>query len=182
MYYPDKYDDHNNALKRFINIFNDHGRKYGCSILMHYHTKENYKDDGIVIYRPAMRSIGYDFEKRHTAYQCYGKHTFKKLSQFERKLVKPMIDLSIQCSTNEDAVLIGWHSDFLKSPIETYKAKTKDGFEKQMRCRSTEHFREYSYSDRGEQKGMDALYRVILGAFINYQFNYRSYRYDQSER
>jgi len=175
MYYSDRYNDHNNALKRFINIFNTNGRKFGGYVWMVYHEKENYRDDGIIIYRPQMRSISYDFEKRHTAYWNYGRYTFDTLSQFERKLIKPELDLSIQCSTAEDGVLIAWHSDFLLAPIETYRAKTQNGYEENMMCRKTKHFKEYYYLESGENTGMDELYNVLLRAFINYQFNYRSF-------
>jgi hypothetical protein len=142
MYHPDKYKHHNNAEKKFSSIFNDTSNESSMVI----NDEENFREDGYIVYHKLNYKIMYDFEKRFTYYDSYKKFRFDTFGQFERKIKKPEIKLSIQCSKKEDAFIIAWHEDFKKENIAYINSKTKYGYERTGK-RFTKRFIEISYSN-----------------------------------
>jgi len=68
------------------------------------------------------------------------------LGQFERKLKKDEIGLSLQCDKEESAVLVAWHIDFLKERQQTIPLDTDFGIKEMGKVRYTSHFKIFQYS------------------------------------
>lgn len=143
MYRPSKYEEHNQSLEKFANIFNNIGNVENVSII--YNEDENYSDDGKIILLNQNKEIYYDWEKRDK-YFSDGKFTFATLGQFERKFHKtPKIGITIQCDSEEENVLVALHSEF-NSKQSTYR--TTDTNEREYgRMRTTSDFYIYNYSE-----------------------------------
>ena len=169
MYHPDKYSEHNLALKKFIRHFNKVSKHNGNELSMYFQTTENFREDGGIVHYPTNKKILYDFEKRFKYYESYGNFKFPTLGQFERKIKKPEIKLSIQCSTNEDGFLVAWHEDYYLESQETVGSVTADGSKESTPKRFTRDFREFSYQQFGD------LYQVLRFAFKKDEFNKKSY-------
>jgi len=72
MYHPDKYNPHNEALDRFISIFNEVAKKEGEQLFMKPSDIENFREDGEIIFKPTGANTLYDFEKRNRYYDTCG--------------------------------------------------------------------------------------------------------------
>jgi len=164
MYHPDKYHPHNEALGRFCEAFNDVARNAGDLIFIRTSDTENFIEDGEIIYRATNKSILYDFEKRNSYYNTCG-FPFLDFGQFERKIKKPDISLSIQCSKDEKCFCIAWHEDFKKETIKYIGSLTGYGNKEHTGKRFTKKFKELNYSE------MDQLYQMLLKAFTSNNFN-----------
>ena len=103
---------------------------------------ENFRDDGFFIFEFNKNKIYFDFEKRFRYYPSYQKFQFNELGQFERKIKKSEILLSIQCSLDETGFVFAWHEDFLCEKIQNVKSITKTGFENNGK-RFTKSFLKY---------------------------------------
>ena len=95
---------------------------------------------------PDSSSIKYDFEKRFNYYSSYNEFQFQDLGQFERKIAKKEILLSIQSSSDETGFLFAFHYDLLKEEKKFISSKTSTGYEKTAK-RFTKKFLEISYED-----------------------------------
>ncbi len=144
MHHPDKYAGHNRSLEKFVDIFNEVANTKGNILKMEINKVENFRDDGSVINLLTAKKIIFDWEKRYTYYDGYG-FPFPTFGQFERKIKKEEIKLSIQCSKDEQAFCYAWHEDFLKEKIEYIESRTKTGSETKGK-RFTKNFTEYRYS------------------------------------
>ena len=164
MYHPDKYNRHNDALDKFCAIFNDTAISSGNLLFMKPSDKENFREDGEIIFKPAGKTILYDFEKRFTYYDNHGSFKFVTFGQFERKIQKPEISLSIQCSKNENGFIIAWHDDYKKEKIVYMNSKTATGLERAGK-RFTKDYIELRYSE------MEMFYKILLKAFNDNSFN-----------
>jgi len=164
MYHPDKYKHHNNAESKFAAIFNDTSNESSMMI----NDKENFREDGYIVYHKLDYKIMYDFEKRFTYYDSYNKFKFNTFGQFERKIKKPEIELSIQCSKKEDAFIIAWHEDFRKENIVYINSKTRYGYERTGK-RFTKRFIEISYSN------MSIFHDIIKRACEAKKLDYNSF-------
>jgi hypothetical protein len=130
MYFSDKYKDHNLALDKFSLIFNNYASSLPEEkLLMKVQKIENFRDDGCIVFIKDSIKIKYDFEKRFSYYSSFGSFSFDELGQFERKISKPEIALSIQCSEDETGFVFAWHSDYLNEEKKFIKSKTSSGFE-----------------------------------------------------
>lgn len=165
MYYPKKYEEHNTALKNLIDMFNKTAKKLGGLIEMYFQEQENYRDDGGVIYKATNEKLLYDFEKRHQHYESCQQFAYPSLGQFERKIKKKEIKLSIQCSSDETCLLLAWHNDYQKEKAENIKSSTEDGEGETNSKRFTTDFIEINYKD------MDVLYDIFLSAFQRKTFD-----------
>jgi len=169
MYHPGKYKEHDKALNNLITKFNEVANELGNEVQMYFQEKENYRDDGGVIFTATGDKFLYDFEKRHKYYvNCKGLK-FHTLGQFERKIKKQEIKLAIQCSTNEDCLVLAWHEDYKKETKEYLKSKTEDGKGESNAKRFTKDFIEISYDH------LEIMYNIFLNAFKNKTFNCKSF-------
>lgn len=169
MYHPEKYSAHNQALARFCHLFNQTSEASGGALLMQPSRRENFREDGEILFRPAATSVLYDFEKRFSHYPRHGAFRFSTFGQFERKLQKPEISLSIQCSTDESGFIVAWHEDYRAEALVHIASKTATGTE-QTGKRFTTRFLELSYHQMGR------FYRVLDYAFRYNQFNANSFQ------
>lgn len=169
MYHPDKYGHHNDALEKFCNVFNEAAAKVGGLILMKASEVENFREDGEIIYKPTGKRILYDFEKRFSYYDSCGSFKFDTFGQFERKIQKPEITLSIQCSRDERCFIIAWHEDYKKEKIVYMHSRTASGGTENTGKRFTKDFLELSYAE------MDKFYKILEKAF-NSGFNCQSFK------
>jgi len=165
MYHPTKYEEHNKALKNLIDKFNKTANRLGGLVEMYFQEHENYRDDGGVIYKQTNEKFLYDFEKRHQYYASCQDFVYRSLGQFERKIKKEEIRLSIQCSSDEKCLMLAWHNDYQKEKAEKIKSSTEDGKGETNPKRFTTDFIEISYND------MDILYDIFLSAFQQKTFD-----------
>lgn len=164
MYHPDKYQLHNEALSRFCAAFNAAAARLDNQLHMQPSERENFRDDGAIVYRPDGARILYDFEKRMTHYNTCS-FPFKDFGQFERKIQKPEISLSIQCSQDEQCFCIAWHDDFRKEAIKQLGSVTASGSKEFTGKRFTRQFRELQYTQMG------TFYQMLKKAFVLRTFN-----------
>jgi len=169
MYHGSKYEAHNKALNSFIESFNKIAIEKGNEIEMYFQETENYRDDGGIYYKKNGHKILYDFEKRFSYYNTCNSFKFKTLGQFERKIRKPEIKLSIQCSNDEKCFIIAWHEDFMKEEKRIIGSKTEKTTKEYDGKRFTNAFLEIKYSQ------FEHFYDILLYAFIHNMFNEKSF-------
>ncbi|WP_418178993.1 hypothetical protein ACNSOO_08705 [Aliarcobacter lanthieri] len=170
MYYPNKYEEHNIAQRKLIEIFNQTANKLGSEVEMYFQEHENFRDDGGIIYKSTGEKILYDFEKRHTYYNTYKNFRFTELGQFERKIQKNEIKLSVQISTDESGLILAWHEDYVRKNVNYIKSKTEDGKGEINGKRFTSDFIEISY------KNIEIFYHILVKAFKEKKFNKESFK------
>lgn len=164
MYHPEKYIHHNKALDHFCALFNEAAARLGDLIYMKPSAIENFREDGEIVYKLQNTRILYDFEKRFSYYDNYKMFKFDTFGQFERKIQKPEISLSIQCSKNEDGFIIAWHEDYRQEKIAYINSRTANGWEKTGK-RFTKKYRELAYHE------MERFYKILNKAFTENRFN-----------
>lgn len=160
MYHPEKYESHNESLQRFIDIFNDIAQQKGNKLKMEFRETENYIDDGHIVFLETGDAIIFDWEKRFRYYDTYG-FPFDTFGQFERKIQKEEIELSIQCSKDESAFCYAWHSDFLKETPERVPSITGSGSYENNPKRFTKKFYELRYDE------IEKFHNSVLEKFTN---------------
>jgi len=64
MYHPCKYEEHDRALNNLITKFNKVANRLGNEVQMYFQEKENYRDDGGVIFTATGEKFLYDFENK----------------------------------------------------------------------------------------------------------------------
>lgn len=165
MYHSNKYKESNDSLERFCDVFNKISADLGGEITFDISQVENFRDDGKIIHHAQNRVILFDWEKRHSYYDKCGAFKFDTFGQFERKIRKPEIELSIQCSTDEKCFCIAWHQDFRKEKLVSMGSKTANGGKEYDGKRFTKKFMEISYNN------MEIFYRVLLKAFTDNTLN-----------
>ena len=164
MYYSERYQEHNKALDRFVSVFNKNSNLNNYDLSMFVQKIENFRDDGWIKF-PDSSSVKYDFEKRFTYYPSYDEFQFKDLGQFERKIAKKEILLSIQSSSDETGFLFAFHSDFLREEKKFISSKTSTGYEKTAK-RFTKNFLEISYKD------MAVFQKMLLNCYESKNFSH----------
>ncbi len=161
MYHPSKYDKHNESLDHFIEEFNKVAQKLGNKLKMEMREEENFIDDGFIVYNENGEKIIFDWEKRFSYYNTYG-FPYETFGQFERKIKKEEIELSIQCSKDESAFCFAWHDDFRKEKITYMNSKTGSGGYENNGKRFTKNFVELKYEE------LDKFHNVLLEKFNNH--------------
>ena len=151
MYRPSRYGVHDETLARFQELF------YSCPISpyisMHVNQRETYRDDGQFVDERSGRQIGLDWEYRDRYFKnC--RLQFDTLGQYERKLEKPEIQISLQCDETETGIAVGWHYDWLREPAARRSLRTDYAQRENGGTRYTKKFKIYSYSDIGKFKRM----------------------------
>lgn len=153
MYRPSMYSKHDETMNNFAVLFNS--LSIHKNIEMRPNPVETFDNDGIFIDIITNRSIGYDWEYRDR-YFSYCKLAFESLGQYERKLKKTSIQLSLQCDSTETGLAVGWHEDWLVEERERRALRT-DYYQKENGAiRYTENFRIYSFEEVDRFKNMVA--------------------------
>jgi hypothetical protein len=160
MYRPSLYDKHDETMNYFAELFNS------CetcpNLKMYPITEETFIDDGEFVDENTGNSFSFDWEYRDK-YFSNGIFDFDTLGQFERKIVKPSIQLSIQCDSTNTAIAVAWHEDFRRENRITRSLDT-DYNDKQLgNVRYTHAFKIYLYTDISEFKEM--IQRAFDGEF-----------------
>jgi len=163
MYHPSKYKEHNESLQRFANLFNSFVKKNNKNIWIKIHVIENFKDDALVVDEKTGQSFSFDWEKRERYYENCG-FPFEDFGQFERKIKKPEIKLSIQCCNSEECFCIAWHSDFEQEEVKKIGSITENGNKEFAGKRFTKKFLELNYKD------MDKFYQILRKSFDENKF------------
>lgn len=157
MYRPSMYGIHDESLSRFADLFNT------CDeykhILIEPITKETFDNDGDIKNINTGQSIGFDWEYRDR-YFSNCKFSFDTLGQYERKLIKPSIDLSLQCDSTQTGVIVAWHEDWLLENRITRSLST-DTNDQLGTVRYTHSFKIFSYEEISNLKEMiDNAFRL----------------------
>ncbi len=141
---PSMYDKHESSLKQFSDLFN--AQEDNISLVMQIYQTENFRDDGVIVDTKTGKRITFDWEIRDKYFRS-GKFRFSTAGQFERKLKKDEIGLSLQCDSNETAVLVGWHEDWLKEAPKTISLSTDTRTNERGTIRYTTNFKIFPYAD-----------------------------------
>ncbi len=160
---PSMYNRHEASLKAFVEKFNN--VKDDLRLVMQIYNTENFRDDGVIVDTKTGKRITFDWEIRDRYFKS-GKFVFKELGQFERKLKKGEIGLSLQCDQDETAVMAAWHEDWLKEKPRKKKLRTDQKSDEFGMVRYTRHFRIYFYKKIGEFR------KMISKALIKSSFNH----------
>lgn len=142
MYRPSMYNKHDETMLHFAELFNS------CSVCRNIemlpNVIETYDNDGTFADRSTNQTIGFDWEYRDKYFK-YGKFAFKELGQYERKLKKPSIQISLQCDSTETAIAVGWHEDWLLEEEEKRAMRTDHLWKEKGSVRYTTRFKIYSF-------------------------------------
>lgn len=156
VYRPSKYDMSQSSLKHFSNVFN---RCFPpCDVRCVPNATETYDNDGYFI-NSKDQIIGFDWEIRDR-YFSHGIFRFDTLGQYERKIKKSSIQLSIQCDQEQENIIVSWHEDFFNEHQQKVPCITDSIKQSECRVRYTKHFRIYSYRTIFKFKAM------LLNAFL----------------
>lgn len=155
MYRPSMYGKHDETMLHFAEIFN--ASQVCKNIEMRPNPTETYDNDGIFIDVNTNRAIGFDWEYRDR-YFANCKLAFKSLGQYERKLKKPSIQISLQCDSTETGIAVGWHEDWLQEEREKRALLTDNPWKEKGSIRYTTRFRIYSFEE------VDSFKDMIAGA------------------
>lgn len=160
------YNKHDQSLKKFAKLFND--SEHFQNIKICPIEQETFESDGEIVDHETNQSIGFDWEYRDKYFEnCH--FEFGSLGQYERKLRKPSIKISIQCDSTETGIAVGWHEDWLREdPINLNLATDSD--DEFGTVRYTKSFKIYSYENIKEFKAM------LNRAFKNRRFNKDSFK------
>lgn len=151
MYRPSMYDKHDESMLRFADKFNQ------CNayqdVVMRPNEEETFDNDGYFVNTSNNIKIGFDWEYRDK-YFTNGKLQFKTLGQYERKLRKSSIQISIQCDSTETAIAVGWHEDWLKEAQEKRRLDTDYKVKENGSTRYTDKYVIYRYEEIDQFKQM----------------------------
>ena len=90
------------------------------------------------------------------------------MGQYERKIIKPSIKISLQCDSTETEVTVAWHEDWKREKIVQLNLAS-DSHDQSGKARYTEHFKIYLYKNIAELKEM------LNRAFEQRKFNKNSF-------
>ena len=137
MYYPSRYEEHNDSLKKFVDSFNQAEFKTIEAVMK----EEDFKNDAWIDLWGV--KINFDWQK---AFLWSGStFLFPQFQGFERKFdPEKKIHLFIECSKDEVSFVVAWLKDF-GDPEKIVRSQEK-GIENGF-CRKTKHFRIFKYSD-----------------------------------
>ena len=163
MYRPSKYNIHNESMDKFVKVFN------ACplfpNIVMIPKEKEDFQCDGYFLNTITGQSIGYDWELRDK-YFANGVFRFKTLGQYERKIIKPDIEITLQADSTQTAVAVAWHEDYRNENILNRSLSTDTNKKQFGNTRETSKFWIIRYED------VERLKMILHKAF---ELDYRSY-------
>lgn len=162
---PSWYPKHNSSLDKFCKLFNDEGKFK--NLVIEPITEETYDNDGVIRDIETGMTIGFDWEQRaNPKHFSNCQFAYDSLGQFERKIRKRSIQISIQCDYTETGIAVGWHEDWLKENSLTRYLAT-DSEDEHGIVRYTKSFRIYSYDQMTEFKAM--LNRAMKHNVLNHK-------------
>lgn len=159
------YDKHDTSMEKFVELFNK-SLAYP-NIKIYPITEETFIDDGNIVDTITGQSIGFDWEYRDKYFKN-GVFQFETLGQYERKIIKPSIKISLQCDSTETAVAVAWHEDWQLEDIVKLKLST-DSNDQLGKVRYTKEFKIYFYDNIADLK------KMLNRAFDLKQFNKESF-------
>ena len=162
MYRESKYEISAKSLKYFAELFNEEDKF--PHIKIYPIEEETFIDDGYIKNELTGQKIGFDWEIRDKYFEN-GVFRFDSLGQFERKIIKPSIELSIQCDKTQTAVIVAWHQDWKKENPEIKHLST-DHEDQIGKVRYTKFFKIYKYSD------IENFKKMIAYAFATNKFDH----------
>lgn len=166
MYRSSLYQKSDETLKNFSKIFNT-DKNYPHLHFIPNRT-ETYDNDGIIYNELTGTFIGFDWEYRER-YFSNCNFQFNTLGQYERKLIKPSIQLAIQCDATETGIAVGWHEDWLKENQINLNLLTDTPQKQYGTVRYTKKFKVYSYEN------LEKFKEMLDNAFNNSKFNSESF-------
>lgn len=166
MYRGSLYQKSDETLKNFSRIFNM-DKNYPHLRFIPNQT-ETYDNDGIIYNELTGTFIGFDWEYRER-YFSNCNFQFDTLGQYERKLIKPSIQLAIQCDATETGIAVGWHEDWLKENQKNLTLLTDNPQKQYGTVRYTKNFKIYSYEN------LEKFKKMLNEAFSKQKFNSESF-------
>ena len=160
------YNKHDETMNKFTELFNN--CSHYTNLQMQPITEETFVDDGIIIDTTSNKNFGFDWEYRDK-YFSNGKFVFETLGQYERKIIKPSIQLSIQCDSTFTAIAVAWHNDFKKENQVLLNLSTDYNKDQYGKVRYTHAFKIYKFDNIISFKAM------IQRAFYNDEFSSKSF-------
>ena len=137
MYRPSTYNAHNESMNAFAKMFND--CELFPNIVMKPKEIEDYECDGYFVNVNTGEQIGYDWEIRDKYFKN-GHFEFPTLGQYERKIKKADIELSLQSDSTKTAVAVAWHNDFKNSDVLNRSLSTDTKYKQSGKTRETKKF------------------------------------------
>lgn len=114
---------------------------------------ETFIDDGEFIDDESGNKFSFDWEYRPKYFES-GVFMFDSLGQYERKIIKPSIQLSIQCDSNFTAIAVAWHEDFKKENVRLISLDTDYKYDQLGKIRYTKKFKIYPFTQMNNFKEM----------------------------
>lgn len=163
---PTFYHKHNQSLEKFATLFNR--EPHFPEMTIKPIEEETFRDDGFIIDTYTGKRIGFDWELRDR-YFANGQFKFSTLRQFERKISKPEIDMSIQCDSTETSIIVAWHEDFKRGKSFIQPSFTDFDYKEDAMVRETSHFMIYLYDQISSFKAM------LRRAFLSEAYDHSSF-------
>lgn len=145
MYRPSTYHISQASLEYFANRFN--AIQEYKNIRWEYIQEETFDCDGFFIDIHTGKTIGFDWEIRQSDAFSNGVFKFPTLGQYERKIKKESIDLSIQSDKEISSIIIAWHDDFKKECLTSISLATDTSDKEDGQIRYTSNFKIYHIED-----------------------------------
>ena len=150
MYRPSKYYISQASLEFFAKRFNESPNHRNLE--WRYINEESFVNDGYFIDVGTGKSLGYDWEIRDNYFEN-GRFKFPTIRQFDRKMQKDSIKLSIQGDRDCMAFIAVWHDDLRKGKRLEQPSKTDYGHQDAI-VWETNQFRIYQLKDIAKFKDM----------------------------
>ncbi|NQV37324.1 MAG: hypothetical protein HQ509_04855 [Candidatus Marinimicrobia bacterium] len=161
---PSMYGKHESSLKIFSDLFNS--TKDRLPLVMQIYQTENFRDDGVIVNTKSGKRVTFDWEIRDKYFEN-GTFKFDTLGQFERKIKKDEIGLSLQCDKTETAIMVAWHEDWMNEKAQKISLSTDTRFREKGTIRYTKNFMIYPYIDMGNFRSM--IYKAIESETFNHE-------------
>lgn len=145
MYRPSTYHISQASLEYFANRFN--AIQEYKNVRWEYIQEETFDCDGFFIDICTGKTIGFDWEIRQNDAFSNGEFNFPTLGQYERKIQKESIDLSIQSDKEISSIIIAWHDDFKKEDVTSMTLATDTSEKENGHTRYTSNFKIYHIED-----------------------------------
>ncbi len=138
------------------------------NIVMKPKEKEDFQCDGYFVNKNTGEKIGYDWEMRDRYFEN-GNFKFATLGQYERKISKDDIEISLQADSTQTAVAVAWHNDFKSNNVLNRSLSTDTEYKQQGQTRETSKFWIIMYEDV-----------AILKKILHYAFETGNRSYDNT--
>ena len=169
MYRASKYNISQASLEFFAKRFNE-APNYR-NLEWRYINEESFVNDGYFIDVGTGKSLGYDWEIRDNYFEN-GRFKYNTIRQFDRKMKKASIQLSIQGDRDCMAFIAVWHNDLRRNPSFIQKSKTDYGYENAV-VWETNLFQLYRLEEIDQFKDM------INYALVNNIYDYRAFEFGE---